>query len=59
MKDERIGTIMLHPILRKIKINDVREIEGYTLAYFGSSFCNMDILEEIPNEIRNGKAVQG
>ena len=38
-----------------IEIKDVRQIEGYTLAYFNKTLCNMNILKEISKEVENAQ----
>lgn len=46
---------MIHPMFGNIEIKDVRQIEGYTLAYFNKTLCNMNILKEISKEVENAQ----
>jgi len=46
--DNRIGEKMIHPLFNIITITDIREIEGYTLAYFNdNNFVNYSILQNV------------
>lgn len=52
--DERVGTKMRHVLFGDVLIKEIREIEGYTIAYFDGTFCNIDILNPI-NEVVSGE----
>jgi len=46
MPDDRIGTVMIHPMFGDITITDIRKINGYILAYYSGSFCNINTLRK-------------
>ena len=49
--DERIGTVMYHPMFGEILITDIRKAFDSTLAYYDNSFVNINVLTKLRENI--------